>query len=56
MGEYYSLDLRERAVAAYLGGESARPRQGRDEIPPSLAAVICSRGRARYALCAQHPV
>lgn len=35
MGKFYSLDLRERAVAAYLGGESCRSVGARFQIAPS---------------------
>ena len=35
MGKYYSTDLRERAVAAYLGGESCRSVGRRFCIAPS---------------------
>jgi putative transposase len=35
MGKYYSLDLRERAVAAYRGGESCRAVGARFCIAPS---------------------
>jgi transposase len=35
MGKYYSLDLRERAVAAYRGGESCRAVGDRFCIAPS---------------------
>lgn len=35
MGIYYSLDLRERAVRAFLGGESCRAVAERFEIAPS---------------------
>jgi transposase len=35
MGRYYSIDLRERAVRAYLGGESCREVGNRFEIAPS---------------------
>jgi len=35
MGKYYSLDLRERAVTAYLGGESCRAVGARFCIAPS---------------------
>lgn len=35
MGTYYSIDLRERAVRAYLGGESCREVGRRFSIAPS---------------------
>ena len=35
MGKYYSLDLRERAVAAYCKGESCRAVGARFSIAPS---------------------
>ena len=35
MGKYYSVDLRERAVAAYRGGESCRAVGARFWIAPS---------------------
>ena len=35
MGKYYSIDLRERAVRAYLGGESCRAVGRRFSIAPS---------------------
>jgi putative transposase len=35
MGKYYSLDLRERAVAAYRSGESCRAVGARFSIAPS---------------------
>ncbi len=35
MGKFYSLDLRERAVAAYLGGETCRSVGARFQIAPS---------------------
>jgi putative transposase len=48
MGKYYSLDLRERAVAAYLGGESCRSVGARFCIAPSTvvkwAALLKRQG------------
>lgn len=35
MGKFYSLDLRERAVAAYLGGESCRSVGAGFQVAPS---------------------
>ena len=48
MGKFYSLDLRERAVAAYLGGESCRSVGARFQIAPSTvvkwAALLKRQG------------
>lgn len=48
MGKYYSLDLRERAVAAYSGGESCRSVGARFRIAPSTvvkwAALLKRQG------------
>lgn len=51
MGRYYSLDLRERAVAAFLGGESCRSVAVRFQIAPSTvvkwAALLRRQGDLR---------
>lgn len=48
MGKFYSLDLRERAVSAYLGGESCRSVGARFKIAPSTvvkwAALLKRQG------------
>lgn len=48
MGKFYSLDLRERAVAAYLGGETCRSVGARFQIAPSTvvkwAALLKRQG------------
>ena len=48
MGKYYSLDLRERAVSAYLGGETCRSVGARFQIAPSTvvkwAALLKRQG------------
>ena len=48
MGRYYSLDLGERAVAAYLGGQSCRSVGARFQIAPSTvvkwAALLKRQG------------
>lgn len=48
MGRYYSLDLRERAVAVYLGGETCRAVGARFAIAPSTvvkwAALLKRQG------------
>jgi transposase len=42
MGRYYSIDLRERAVAAYRGGESCRDVGARFCIAPSTVVKWAS--------------
>ena len=42
MGKYYSLDLRERAVRAYLGGQSCREVGRRFSIAPSTVVKWAS--------------
>lgn len=48
MGKFYSLDLRERAVAAYLGGETCRSVGAQFQIAPSTvvkwAALLKRQG------------
>lgn len=51
MGKFYSLDLRERAVAAYLSGETCRSVGARFQIAPSTvvkwAALLKRQGDLR---------
>lgn len=43
MGKYYSLDLRERAVSAYLSGETCRSVGARFQIAPSTVVKWTAR-------------
>ena len=47
-GRYYALDLRERAVAAFLGGQTCRSVGARFQIAPSTvvkwAALVKRQG------------
>ena len=51
MGKFYSFDLRERAVAAFLGGETCRSVGARFQIAPSTvvkwAALLQRQGDLR---------
>lgn len=58
MGKYYSIDLRERAVRAFLGGESCRSVGERFEIAPSTvvkwAALLEGSGGLEHGKVGGH--